>query len=180
MYEYQLIRKKIKNINLRVKADGKIVVSASPYVPKSVIDQFVESKYDFIKRAVERMEKKQSEKVMAEPAPNWSRRKKLSYLSRICQDIYPSFSVLGISYPEIRMRKMKSCWGTCNSQRKIVTLNEKLLQVPRDCASYVAIHEFCHLLVPNHSSEFHLLMTRMCPEWKELKKKLNGYKFPEE
>ena len=36
---YILIRKNVKNINLRVKRDGSVVVSANPCVPKKYIDQ---------------------------------------------------------------------------------------------------------------------------------------------
>ena len=39
--EYSLIRKNVKNINLRIKRDGLVVVSASPIVPKGIIDSFV-------------------------------------------------------------------------------------------------------------------------------------------
>ena len=35
---YKLIRKNVKNVNLRVKRDGSVVVSASPRVPKTYID----------------------------------------------------------------------------------------------------------------------------------------------
>lgn len=39
--EYSLIRKNVKNINLRIKRDGSVIVSASPIVPKDFIDNFV-------------------------------------------------------------------------------------------------------------------------------------------
>lgn len=42
--EFELIRKDVKYINLRVNKHGKVVVSASKKVPLSVIQEFVESK----------------------------------------------------------------------------------------------------------------------------------------
>lgn len=56
MFSYTLIRKNIKNINLRVKPDGSIVVSAHPRVPKKRIDEFVKSQISFIQKARTRME----------------------------------------------------------------------------------------------------------------------------
>ncbi|WP_304507339.1 M48 family metallopeptidase [Anaerotignum sp.] len=42
--EYELIRKDVKYINLRVNKHGNVVVSASKKVPYSVIEEFVKSK----------------------------------------------------------------------------------------------------------------------------------------
>ena len=42
--EYELTRKNVKYINLRVNKYGKVVVSAGEQVPFAVIDEFVQSK----------------------------------------------------------------------------------------------------------------------------------------
>ena len=42
--EYELERKSVKNLNLRIRYDGKVFVSASPDVPPEQIDSFVERK----------------------------------------------------------------------------------------------------------------------------------------
>lgn len=54
---YLLIRKNVKNINLRIKSDGSVVVSANPSVPKKYIDDFVRSKIPFIQKARASIEK---------------------------------------------------------------------------------------------------------------------------
>ena len=41
--EYELTRKNVKYINLRVNKHGKVVVSAGEQVPFAVIDEFVQS-----------------------------------------------------------------------------------------------------------------------------------------
>ncbi len=60
---YDLLRKKVKNINLRIKANGEITVSAPRAVPLAVIENFLAEKEDFILRALSRFEK------MKETAP---------------------------------------------------------------------------------------------------------------
>lgn len=52
--EYNLVRKNVKNINMRVKADCEIHVSANPNTPADYIDKFVASKSGFIARALEK------------------------------------------------------------------------------------------------------------------------------
>lgn len=54
--EYQLTRKKVKNINLRVKPDGQVFVSASESVPVDFIDNFVKDKQEYIFRALSKYE----------------------------------------------------------------------------------------------------------------------------
>lgn len=55
---YTLVRKPVKNINLRIR-NGEITVSAAPRVPISYIESFIASKYDFIMSGLE--SKKRSE-----------------------------------------------------------------------------------------------------------------------
>ena len=50
---YTLIRKKVKNINLRIK-NGKIFVSAAKSVPLSVIEDIMQKKASWILSALER------------------------------------------------------------------------------------------------------------------------------
>lgn len=53
---YELQRKKVKNVNLRIRADGSISVSASRSVPEEKIEEFLLEKADFILRALDRFE----------------------------------------------------------------------------------------------------------------------------
>jgi hypothetical protein len=51
--EYTLERKNVKNLNLRIRRDGSVYVSANKSVPQDYIENFLRSKADFISRAVE-------------------------------------------------------------------------------------------------------------------------------
>ena len=48
---------------------------------------------------------------------------------------------------------------------------------PLECIEYVVLHEFTHFLVANHSKEFYDELSRVCPDYKELKNKLNDIKI---
>ena len=49
--EYDLQRKDVKNINLRIKADRTIFLSANSRVSQEVIEEFIESKSEYILKA---------------------------------------------------------------------------------------------------------------------------------
>lgn len=178
--KYILERKQVKNINLRVRPDGIIKVSASPRVDASQIDDFVLSKAEFILKALKRFEsaaeaeekyqrelgkaKAGQESLLADPA----------IFTEILDEVYPAFIPYGIARPKVRIRTMKSCWGSCLVNKGIITLNRKLLMKPRECIEYVVVHELCHFVHPNHSKQFYGFMEQFMPDWRERKAYLNG------
>ncbi|MES9636857.1 M48 family metallopeptidase [Megasphaera elsdenii] len=50
-----LVRKKVKNINLHVRSDGTLYISAPARVPWEYIEDFLQKKTDFIVRAMDEM-----------------------------------------------------------------------------------------------------------------------------
>ena len=52
--EYDLQRKKVKNINLRIKSDGTVHVSASSRVPLKAIESFLQANGSYILRAIDK------------------------------------------------------------------------------------------------------------------------------
>lgn len=103
----------------------------------------------------------------------WEKRVCLPTVMRVSREIYPFFAPYGVAFPEIRTRRMTSRWGSCNPKKRTVTFNDRLMEAPPDAVEYVAIHEFTHFLVPNHSSAFHRYMDLFCPDWRERRKLLN-------
>ena len=79
---------------------------------------------------------------------------------------------LCIPMPELKVRKMKSRWGSC-SQKAVITLSLDLIKKPQICIDYVVVHELCHLVEFNHSPKFYALMSRFMPEWREVRQRLN-------
>ncbi|HEY3488753.1 MAG TPA: SprT family zinc-dependent metalloprotease [Candidatus Deferrimicrobiaceae bacterium] len=79
----------------------------------------------------------------------------------------------GISYPELRIRKMTSRWGSCSLQGRI-NLNLWLVQAPVDCIDYVVVHELCHFKVKSHGPKFWRMVGRYMPDYAERRKRLNA------
>ncbi|SKB58643.1 hypothetical protein SAMN06296386_102312 [Lachnospiraceae bacterium] len=57
---YELAKKKVKNINLRIRDNGTVSVSAPSRVPVSYIDSFVSSRAEFILDALESFKRKKA------------------------------------------------------------------------------------------------------------------------
>lgn len=59
----------------------------------------------------------------------------------------------GTRYADVAIKNQRTRWGSCSASGRI-SLNCKLLFLPRDLVHYVLLHELCHLLEPNHSERF--------------------------
>ncbi len=80
-------------------------------------------------------------------------------------------SLMKLNYTEIKFRKMKSRWGSCNSQG-VITLNTQLMKIKQELIEYVIVHELAHLVHMNHSKKFHDLVKRYLPNAKQLRSEL--------
>jgi len=77
--------------------------------------------------------------------------------------------------PELRIRTMQKRWGSC-TETGVITLNLKLIQVPKALIDYVIIHELCHLKEHNHSHAYYHLLDRVLPDWRARRDELNKVK----
>lgn len=176
---YTLTRKGVKNINIRVKEDGKVLVSANRRVSCAYLDELIRSKQTFILQALDRYEDLRRKREEAERLGQYlNGGKKENFteeiLYQICQEIYPLFEPYGVSYPQIKLRRMKSQWGSCRPRSGIITLNRRLIEVPRKSIEYVVLHEFVHFIHPDHSRDFYAMVESMMPDWRERKRLLEG------
>ncbi len=78
--------------------------------------------------------------------------------------------------PFLKIRRMKSRWGSCSRAGKI-TLNLRLIHLPEICIEYIVMHELCHLKNLNHSKAFYSFLDTCMPDWKDRKAILESYRL---
>lgn len=167
--KYDLQYKNVKNINLRIKIDGLIFVSANKRISLNVIEGFLKSKSDFIIKALERYESKNSE-----PRHRYFSEDEITgVILDICEKIYPYFEKLGVKYPTIKFKPMVSQWGNCHYKNGVLNFNTNLMYAPIECIEYVVAHEFTHFLRPDHSRNFYNELSKIMPDYKKRRQKLN-------
>ena len=67
---------------------------------------------------------------------------------------------------ELRVKKMKTRWGTCNITKHRIWINEELVKYPIECLEHVVVHELVHLLETNHTPRFYRLVEKYYPKYK--------------
>ena len=73
-------------------------------------------------------------------------------------------------HPEITIRKMKGKWGSCTPAKGKIVMNQMLIHVPVQCIEYVLIHEYMHMICPDHSKRFYSLIQNLMPDYKNCMK----------
>lgn len=74
---------------------------------------------------------------------------------------------------EVRIKKMKTRWGSCNTGAGRVWLNLELAKKPPQCLEYILVHELVHLRVREHDDQFRQLMDGLMPGWRGIRDELN-------
>lgn len=75
--------------------------------------------------------------------------------------------------PELRIRTMRSRWGSCDTRSAVITLNSRLLRFRPAVIESVIMHELAHLRYRSHGPRFYGLLESLCPEYDDLQKELS-------
>lgn len=160
-FAIHLSRKRIKNINLRIDREGNIRVSAPIKCPLEYIQQFLQTKQNWIVKNQALIQARQQDMPT-----NMHREQMRSLLPELIQKWE---TIIGVQINAWRIRIMKSRWGSCNPTQGRICLNLHLINYPLICLEYVIVHELVHILEPSHNKRFYALMTQFMPEWKQYK-----------
>lgn len=77
-----LTRKRVKNVNLRVKPDGIVYISANTRVPVKFIEDFIREKSDFIFSALESFSKRENAPVLPRASEDYQNGDTLCYFGK--------------------------------------------------------------------------------------------------
>lgn len=101
----------------------------------------------------------------------WYQQRASAVFRELFDEILPRFKRYKISTPALSIRSMSKRWGSCTSAGRII-LNTELIKAPKGSIEYVIIHELCHLVHHNHTKAFQSLQSRMLPDWRKWKERL--------
>ena len=81
---------------------------------------------------------------------------------------------LGVKVERFFVQRMKTEWGSCNSETRTIRLNTDLARKPPECLEYIVVHEMVHLLERHHSDRFRAYMDQFMPQWRLYRDELNN------
>lgn len=107
----------------------------------------------YIKKVVRKLFKENTENVLKERLPYWSK-------------------ITNISYNSVNVRDAKTKYGSCIPKTKALHFSSRLIMLKKEAIDAIIVHELCHIVHPNHSKEFYKLVESYIPNYKEIDKYL--------
>ena len=83
--------------------------------------------------------------------------------------------IMGLKTNEVRIKKMKTKWGSCNPTAKRIWINLELIKKPQKYLEYVIVHELVHLIERKHNKRFKAIMDKYMPGWETYRRDLNEF-----
>lgn len=170
--EAHIVRKRVKNVNLRIARDGSHVdVSAPSWVSDSEVEAFIRSKSAWIaSRMVQAAQAPMARAAQATPEEVAAWRETVSACVPALVAAWEP--IMGVKAGKLAYRNMTSRWGSCQPSTGRICINVRLALYSPECLEYVVVHELCHLLERGHGPRFHQLMDAFMPDWKQRRAKL--------
>ena len=155
--------RKNRNIRLSIADNGKILLTCPYMITEPEIYDFVKSKITWIKKNLNKIEYK--EKLADKPK---LKTKELRAIKSLIDDYVYKYSILmGVEVNDVKLRKMKTQWGNCQYQKKILTFNSYLYYMSEKFIEAIVVHELTHLFISNHSKRFYNFVLKYLPDYKE-------------
>lgn len=202
-----VIRKRVKNLNLRVRADGTVTLSIPQHLPLARAREFLDRKEDWIaervRRGTERRPSPDFAGELPDRIPLWGEPVSLGAVRadrspgsdgqaaidelyhtevlRALPDVAERMEArIGVHATRWSVRTMKTRWGSCTPKTGAIHINARLAAYPSECLEFVVAHELVHLLEPSHNARFHALLDEFCPDNRGIVRRLEQWPVPNE
>ena len=218
MNDVIIVKKDVKNINIRVKPNGEVILTAPQetqadhiehilnkrsgwidkklafykkyevcdtkeyvsgedfkFLGKSYRLKVIQSSEEFVKlrggylNICVRNKDNLSRKINL--VKRWYMDKAKSHFATILRKFQ---SIVNKDIKVVRIRQMKTRWGSCNPRKSYINLNGNLIKAPKQCIEYVIFHELAHLIHPNHDKHFYNYLYTHMPNWRRIKERLEN------
>ena len=147
--EFTIIREfsKSNRISITLKPTDKMLIIS---VPEGIEQTIVKENVD---KAIKKLFKNNTEVLIAQKLPYWSKITKIDYTS-------------------VKVKDAKTRYGSCIPSKKALHFSSRLIMLPEKAIDAVIVHELCHIIHPNHSKNFYELVEKYIPNYKEIDKYL--------
>ena len=177
----KIVRSNRKTLGLQVKGSGEVIARMPERLPDREIVRFLARHENWIFR------KAASQKPRTDNRPGTGA-KPYSDLTaaerRLIQKKFEEKAAfyakkMGVTFERITIKNQKTRWGSCSAKGNL-NFNYQLYYLPEELMDYVVIHELAHRKHMDHSREFWAFVGKYCPDYRERRKKLKGYRASDE
>lgn len=190
--QYEIIFKPIKHVYFR-KKDDYIIITANKKMSKNQVLSIIDNNFEKLiymqtKKNRHEAERYQlwGEKLSKDQFYQTKEANQANYERILIDETYKQIKAfesrlitdlkkINLSLKPTKVKRLKSKFGSCQIIKKEITINAFLARLEPVFLYYVLLHEYCHLIVPNHSKSFYDLLDQLMPQHKTVQKMLRKY-----
>lgn len=191
-FNYQINYKKIKHVYFRHK-DNLIIINANKKILEKDILKMIDENFDSIYKLINHNKKESINpyslwgvtytkedffKDLAHTNNNYYKILEYEIITKIVQfkpELQKALSILGLKEVSIKVKPLKSKFGSCHIKKRYITINSFLAKVDPIYLYYVLLHEYAHFIVANHSNKFYQTLDLVMDNHKAIQKNLRKH-----
>lgn len=171
LIKYQLYRRKrSKHLKITIRPDASVMVSIPSRVSLKTTERFIRKKANWILKKIKYYRSHPSN-ILFTHNPLKYQQEKEKARDFVTEKIKFFNQFYKFHYNQVMIRNQRTRWGSC-SRKGNLSLNYKIIHLPKHLADYIIVHELCHLKEMNHSPKFWQLVSQMIPDYFQRKKEL--------
>ena len=172
MAEIKIIRSKRKSLSLEVREDCTVVLRAPVWCSDRTINNFIEEKRDWLATAIDRQERRNTNKVSLDE-------KRIAELKMSAELLLPQrvdyySNIMGVKPTGVKITSAQKRFGSCSSKNS-VCFSYMLMLYPPEAIDYVVVHELAHIRFHNHGKEFYRFIESILSDYKSREKLLKDH-----
>ncbi len=140
-----------KHVRISVKPFKGVRVAVPDGWSFEKAGEFVHAKTGWIQRHLVRIKQYEEESRLASDTSVYIDRSRAK--RKLTRRLKHLASKHGFTYNRVFIRNQKTRWGSC-SHKNNISLNMKIIRLPKELMDYVILHELTHTRVKNHSNDF--------------------------
>ncbi len=140
-----------KQTTVTVKPKKGVIVAVPSQVSFDAAIEFIHRNEPWIRKTVAKIQQLEShQKELAELFSNIDEQKAQKTLMNRLQALAKKYR---FTYSKVSIRNQNTRWGIC-SPKNTISLNTKLVALPKDLMDYVVLRELVHTRIHSHSTRF--------------------------
>ena len=148
--QYTIIRKYVETNKIKIEISEE-QKQFKIEVPNLEDEELLKMNID---SAIKKLFKNNTEVLLTERLPYWSK-------------------ITKIEYNNFKVRDTISKFGSCVPSKKSLNFASRLIMLPIDKIDGIIVHELCHIIYPNHSKGFYDLVKSYIPNYEQIDKWLS-------
>ena len=162
--------RRARRLRLAVYCDGTIVVTTPFNLKETTVEKFIREKSDWLFTKLAFFKQFKGKALTRYSEQDYFEYKEKAYDLAVERIKYFN-RTYKLHYNKINIKNQKTRWGSC-SKKGNLNFNYKIALLPQRVADYIIVHELCHLQEFNHSQKFWTLVSKVMPDYLDVRNDL--------